>query len=906
MKKLLFFASAVAMFASCSKDLTEDVAPALSGENAIYASYEADSETRSHVDGTAAKWDNGDALGVFAAEAGDKTNAYFGYDGTKFVGSLKQVKGEDIFVYYPWSRDMAFGASDNKLTFEIPATQYYNHLYTEGWGSFVSGVVPAVAAAEEVDKSKDVNVTLQPVVSYLSIPIKGVGKVSKVELSMTLGDTSSATNVALTGDVVVDLANAPTTKQKNVDNKGKEVDDDTFFTISPMATASQEDVITLDCGDGVDLNPETAKYFMFVIPAYINLTDQVNFKISVVDEKDAKTTYDRTIAAGKLKSTYRNYILHYDSADITWSEGGAYIISNEYEFLMYADAATNGYDNVAYVVDAMWDEDQSQQKILRPAVIIKDLDFGEGFNTDPTLSKVDKNVADYLKDLLAAYVDNGKAIPTIGAGDDAVKFEIEGNVDGEAAEIKNLKVVGNGMFGGKAKIGNVVKNITLTNIEVEGDYLVTEYADAPVSMNQSTPFEKLEKITVNGGTIKSTNKNIAVVDKAYTRNLDAVKVNGELPAGAKYANTLYVSSNVNTPLDPALTFNTVKGVYSGKGKIVTVTAEGAKAFIDAIDVKASGANWFSVVEREAPATEGAAGAVKTSFWTGFVPADAPTGDVFTAEALAYAVKNRKPVVLTNDIDLMNGDWKKVADAAGYTSVNVNSKQPEAAAAAEAATTPAPAVVYTIKNVTLAYAEDDEYKPAHSSGYLSLFGYEAAVENIVVDGIVVDDANQPESVTNCYTAGLAHTGSAKNVTVKNAKINATKFSNSNKYHIEYTGVLFAYTESVENCTVVDSEVTGTKTIGYVAGLLGLTDKTVAEFKINGVKSGSNKTFGKIAVALPDNEKQTWTDVTFTDYAGSMAIEDFYVDGEKAHIIKLSINGKAGTLYTINPLAEEEEK
>ena len=893
MKKLLFFASAVAMLASCSKDLTADVAAPIEGNSKIYADYNVgnpESRTHAGVEGNtfAYYWDEADAIGVYANEVGDATNAMFKNTSTsvkgEFTGSLQMVAGTEYVAYYPYSPTTKYTADG--ITLNILANQNYN--FDGGAnGSFAQGAAPAIATGtavvDENGNKTAMTLSFTPVASYIVVPIKGVGdKVKKLELEI------GSENLA--GEIVVDP---------------------NFEDLEDIAKLVPEDggkTITLHCGDGVVLNKDKETYFWFVVPAGTKLTGVMKVTVTSEDGKQELTRnfteVEPTMGGEKINATVRNYAHVFGpnaTDDFFYNPTGAYIITNEYEFLMYADAATNGKDNVAYEVEAMWDEDD-----LRPAVIIKDLDFGVGFDTNPRLDDVPTDVADYLKKLLAAYKDNEKAIPTIGAGDNAVKFEIEGNVDGEAAEIKNLKVVGNGMFGGKAKIGNVVKNITLTNIEVEGDYLVTEYADAPVSMNQSTPFEKLEKITVNGGTIKSTNKNIAVVDKAYTRNLDAVKVNGELPAGAKYANTLYVSSNVNTPLDPALTFNTVKGVYSGKGKIVTVTAEGAKTFIDAIDVKASGANWFSVVEREAPATEGAAGAVKTSFWTGFVPADAPTGDVFTAEALAYAVKNRKPVVLTNDIDLMNGDWKKVADAAGYTSVNVNSKQPEAAAAAEAATTPAPAVVYTIKNVTLAYAEDDEYKPAHSSGYLSLFGYEAAVENIVVDGIVVDDANQPESVTNCYTAGLAHTGSAKNVTVKNAKINATKFSNSNKYHIEYTGVLFAYTESVENCTVVDSEVTGTKTIGYVAGLLGLTDKTVAEFKINGVKSGSNKTFGKIAVALPDNEKQTWTDVTFTDYAGSMAIEDFYVDGEKAHIIKLSINGKAGTLYTINPLAEEEEK
>ena len=636
--------------------------------------------------------------------------------------------------------------SSSTLTFEIPATQYYNHLYTEGYGSFVSGVVPAVAAAEGVDKEKDVNVTLQPVVSYLSIPIKGVGKVGSVKLAMKVGEAE----VNLAGEVNVNLAQPDKTQKNIVD--GKEVTEETFFTIYKNF---QEDIITLDCGDSVDLNPETAKYFMFVIPAYLDLSQKVDFTITVADTEGNETKYSRTIDAGKLKSTYRNYILHYDSADITWSESGAYIISNEYEFLMYADAATNGTKTIG----AIWNNDSQ----LRPAVIVNPLNFEE-FNTDPTLSQVEKDVADYLKNLLAAYKENDYAIPTIGAGDKAAKFELEGNVNGKVATINGLTVKGTSMFydgmdNGQEKFENAVKNITFTNSTVDATglksdafFLTNRYFTNGIQFDGVTVGEGCDVLVdSDNGATPAVKCEKAVIGRAFTSfdGNDEVTNNVE---GLNYANVLNVKSNYANfnPEDEDcidITYNKLTVHSLHDGAILNVKDEAAAAeMIEKIDLTIGGAKWYSVVSGYKAATTGTTAttaSVEMSYWTGTSAGNVIQDEIFTAEELASVVNAGDGTAkLTNDINLMGGvelsEGLATAKHSGLNWGDVLSKVDDVAKKAKVDGTKGTDGKYTISNVWV--VPEKQTVATETTAAVSVFGVRVALKNVKVDNAYVSDQN----------------------------------------------------------------------------------------------------------------------------------------------------------------------
>ena len=169
MKKLMLFASAVAMLASCSKELTEDVAPVQGpGKATIYADYAGpkdDSATRTHAEGVVEGnqkgyrigWDNGDAIGVFDVIEdatskeikADDSNVYFGYNAmaNEFNGNYGFLAGKTFVGYYPYKGGNKL--TDGKLTLNIPASQQYRVIgaaETEKFsdGTFATNIAPAV------------------------------------------------------------------------------------------------------------------------------------------------------------------------------------------------------------------------------------------------------------------------------------------------------------------------------------------------------------------------------------------------------------------------------------------------------------------------------------------------------------------------------------------------------------------------------------------------------------------------------------------------------------------------------------------------------------------------------------------------------------------------------------------
>lgn len=889
MKKILFFASAVALLASCSKELTESMSPAQAdGKSTVIATFDAgDDVTRSFATPNGSKydftWEDGDALGIFnynedALE--DDANAYFGYASAK-EGNAAEFKGDLGFLakgqyvgYYPYADGREIDEVGN-ITLTIPTKQNYRFNAKSTAGSFAANVAPSVAFGTATEDGT-LDLTFHAVATYLRVPFVGYGTVKTIKLKI-YDDAGVARKIA--GNFTANVE----------DIAAAEKSADIVLNIEGLTKSE----ITLNCGKGVELKPTEPTYFWFVVPAGVE-AGKFRFYINGEEEKYLERKMN---AANETPVNTPILLYNNEGKPFQWVDGGAYLITNEYEFLMYAFAATNGVDAKTTYAPMLNDSKDG----LRDAVIFADLDFksiaeGGKFDPDPTVSVVDV-YGGYLKTVMTAYQAN-KGITTIGEGDGAVVYSITGNVkvEGEdkpaAAKIANLTVTGDkGIFG-------VANQPSVSNIELVDVNVISKSTDVSnvtfvmdAFKTGSTVNGEFENIIVNGGnlSVASETAKTAIVRHLYISELS----NSALPVSvtkyptnvAHYATTLYVDKKGVTTLDKeyvtaeSIAFATVVSHDSGKGGIVNI-AEGeaaAKNFISAVSV--SSTRWFSVVT----GYDAEEKTVETSYWTGMT-ADAVNADgIFTAEELALAVKERQNIVLTNNVDLMNRDWSaNVGDWNKSDLISVTSAQPVAAAAA----TPAPATVYSVNNVTLAPAATS------TAAFLTLFGFQANITNVNVGEITIT------ATDGAFVSGLAIDGTAENVAVAKVTVNnAAKVAKNS-----FVGGLFMRTTKVNKVTATDFTATDAKVAGNIAGQLRLLDVKAAEFKFDGVKSGSQKTFGLIEVALPENEKQTWTDVTFTNYAGSMDIKDFYVDGKKAHIINLSINGKAGTLYTINPLTK----
>lgn len=881
MKKLLFFASAIALLASCSKNLTEDVAaPEVKGTNKIVASYEMNAETRAHFNGIKLAWDRGDALGVFAntaveaeeddAKTTDKTNAYFGYDGTVFYGDLMSVSGSNFYIYYPWNEGKKI--EDNVITFTIPATQNFNHknngMAANGvaYGSFASGTVPAIGEASlEGEKTEDSELAteMKPLASFISLPIHGSGLIKKIKLEIK---NSEGEALALAGNVTVTLEEDEETEE--------------FFT-AEFDEQSSDKAIVLNCGEGVTIT-ETNKFFMFVVRPELTLNSEEEFCITINDETEALSyklsKLEKPHVVGRNKIQPIN-----DKAGYLWVEGatGSYLIDDAYDFLQYAYAATYGVDKDTTPKELLVVEDGEVKEpaALRPATIIKPITF-EGLQPADVKWGDAMKYSEYLQTVLKSYIEKG-GIETIGGGDNSVAYSITGKVAGTnpAATITKLPVVGNGIFGHKEQ--STVKDIILDGATVNAGNAVNAYFLTDVIATNYTAFTG---ITVNGGTLTTTAENAAksLFKQVYTVWLGAAQKNvtvNAYPADTKFANTLYVNGMATLDSQYAnaegVAFNHISGHQSGIGAIVTVVnAAAAEKFVKAIDLSGTGTKWFSVVTRvaaaetPAPAADAAEPAVATSFWTGLKATAVNDDGVFTAEELAYNVSTNAALsILTNDIDLLNGKWENVVNEAttyNFTVVDGKKSMTEN---------------YTISNVNLVVDENSKFNPGKTDAYLSLFGYRANVKNLNVKGIAIDEAKLPEAIKNCYAAGLASVGSANNVKVENATIATETFTKTtDDYHQGETGAMFAYATDLQNVFVTNSTITSkAKKFGYIAGKLHF-DNSKNEYTFANIWAYTTpegvgyKAFGEIEVELK-GDTQNYLTVNFTDMQASIPSSDF---------------------------------
>lgn len=647
-KKILYAAAAVFLLGSCAKEAIEpNSAPQFSGESRIIATYGADAMTKTHLENGEYKWDMADALGVFSYEsteaATDETNAIFKVlkveNGmAEFSGSYQLIVNESCIVYYPYASDLKL--NNGTLALNIPARQNFNHdVNSLGGrnGSFDQAVSPLVGKGvvkEGEDGKSTLDVTLNPVTPYIYFPIKGSGKIKKLELSIEgkklNGSPSNGVDV---------LADTPS------------------LSLGGSSSDETKNIITLNCGQGVDLKSDVATNFWFVVPV-MNVTTPAVLTVKI---NGNAATLERKTFSGNLQATYAYRIGDDNKEDwfveVNNADEDAFIVDSESKFLEYAYAATVGEN----IPEIMKDVNEN----LKTAKIVKDLDFSRfEFATD---NAGNFTGTEYRQNVAKWYATNGNAIPTIGG---AKLFKIVGakadatatqDVDADEnsaalVSIKGLTVKGNGLFDSgynSPKRANHVENISLSDVTVNGNcYLTSTLYD-----QQSISFTNVN-VNVQGDQ--------PLFGTAYTNNLS--KIGGEYSV---YANTLQI-------IDPAVSFagpvegvaldlkseeyNTISIHQGGRGAILYVKdAEDAKQ----LQSKVSDANWYSMMNT----------AATTSYWTGTIASDAKKNDsdvTFTAEELAYVASRRNvtaqnnPAELNVNIDLMGKEWTATADAATVT------------------------------------------------------------------------------------------------------------------------------------------------------------------------------------------------------------------------------------------------
>lgn len=328
MKKLLLCASAFALLlGSCSKDDADSAAVEVKGKVAFSASMTIGEgvSTRTHLepDGTVYKyyWDDGDMVGAtinngteteivpFIVAKGGTEKAQF----TVVDEDLAYLGDPTYYLVYPY--DKSATVTDYNVNVTIPASQRYRE------NSFATMTAPAVAAITEEYDSENTQVTMQPVASYIRVPVTGAGKLTALELNVK---NSAGKYVVLSGSHKVSLKNIASAATKaTVDGES----DDTL---------NDNNKVTISFGNGgIDLKYEEPAYLWFVVPADMPLRNSTLTFTATVN--GAEQTVEIEVPAAASTTLARNQYLVVPTISV--GTENMVMIKNTEDFLKYAFAA---------------------------------------------------------------------------------------------------------------------------------------------------------------------------------------------------------------------------------------------------------------------------------------------------------------------------------------------------------------------------------------------------------------------------------------------------------------------------------------------------------------------------------------------------------------------------------------
>ena len=858
MKKLLFYASAVAvLFSSCSKDATEDIA-VQAGHEVFTASIniEDENQTRLHLEGAEYIWDVNDAIGVSSATVADanipvtasKAGSVPSFvvsenDYNRWLDAVEKDEDNPLYVYFPYQDGKVFD-EDGNIELTVPKTQRYEV------GSFFRNEVPAVGFAEAWNGAGQ-DIELKVPVALLRVNVFGWGELEAIKLTI---QNSEGEYYTLSGSANVNVAPvkgkeyAPALTLKAGDNEAPANDVDNYVEVVFGKKIAEE------------IAYNTTLPVHFILPAGINLSKATltfipKFKGAAdYDEDEAFVkTMARESSAGKMDLRPNLRVTIGDNISFGLKDKFLVMDDENYtaeeKFLAYAyfaqtqtnntkaelEKMTEHFGTVADILGVSAEEAMKMQALL----IDTELDFAA---YDKAWAEAEFKVLDdilvfdpiddFWKDVYTWYIANGGAIEPLAYN--AV-------IGVENTTIKNLNVAGNGLT-----VAAGLENLTLQNVTVKakgGNF-------AGLIAGHSNYAANVKDVVISTGN-KVVAENVPQVGGVFGRlaNADAIYAAAEPIAieakecgvvGRLYGKTL---ADVELTLadfdwDPSVAAYPVIGEAEA---MVNVTAD---VVVDASMLNAG-------VVGKVNLQSGWSGSVlvaDTYYWNGGFGSydgsaydkDGKVTNPLTAEEFASVIRMaiNSDLVFTHNFD-MQGDHSVLAgddvDAMAITypfamiPYNTN---------ADAKYT-VDGKNKTISNITLVSGDVN----AHAA----LFGKEADIKDITVTGLTINT----EAAKTGYVAGLAYTGKAKNVTVNNVAINVggeNWLSNDAEHTI---GAVFATVNAkdIENVTANNvAIVSGAKaSAGLVAGKLVLSGETSELNKI--VVTGSN------SVAVKDVKSMT---------------------------------------------------
>ena len=254
MKRLSIFALVATLFAACSTDATQDIAPEIpTSPDELHVSFDADDSRIQLGDNGRLVWTEGDLVSVFYRSNANDKYQFTGKTGDT-EGSIKLVERgaateqtTQIVAVYPYSENYWFNWNTYDIEASLPAEQSY---LADSFG---------VGSSLMVSSSTFTQLSFKNVCGWLKLQFTGSGYLSKIVLRGNNGEQ-------VAGKIYVNTSDASSILASTMGDAGDDIIGSRVGGIIEEEGAILTSV-TLNCGEaGVRLNPETPTAFYIALP----------------------------------------------------------------------------------------------------------------------------------------------------------------------------------------------------------------------------------------------------------------------------------------------------------------------------------------------------------------------------------------------------------------------------------------------------------------------------------------------------------------------------------------------------------------------------------------------------------------------------------------------------------------
>ena len=281
MKKFLFFALAVIMFAACSKDAINELQSIQNivdeAPETITVGFEGD-ETRIQLNSAQKTvWTKDDLVSVFYRSNANQQWKYDGETGAR-TAELKRVDAgtathdmDRVVVVYPYNENYYINPKTYNVQASLPAVQNY---LKDSYG--INGNIM-------ISSSEYNQFSLKSVCGWLKLQLTGDGEVVK---SITLRGNNGE---QVAGELYINSADATSI----LASESGATDDDSEAGGSLIFEDTILKEVTLDCGEGVTLGAEATAFYIALPPQ--TFAKGITVEITATDDSVMTKSTDKSI-----------------------------------------------------------------------------------------------------------------------------------------------------------------------------------------------------------------------------------------------------------------------------------------------------------------------------------------------------------------------------------------------------------------------------------------------------------------------------------------------------------------------------------------------------------------------------------------------------------------------------------